>query len=81
MRDRIPEFKPTTIPEIPKLKGAHLRENWKFKVTDLKLLIKMRPDLVMADKVEIGKLVRIHKEKTDIPGIEVWNESSLPTKG
>jgi len=81
MRDRVPEFKPTAIPEIPKLKGAHLRENWKFKVTDLKLLIKMRPDLIMADKVEIGKLVRIHKEKTDIPGVEVWNESSLPTKG
>lgn len=81
MRERIPEFKPTVLPEVPKLKDAHVRENWKYKVTDLKLLAQMRPDLIMADSVKIGKIVRAQKEKAEIPGVEVWNESSLATRG
>lgn len=81
LRDRVPEFKPTVIPDVPKMKNAHVRENWKFRVTDLRLLAKMRPDLIKPDEVKIGKLVRIHKEKTNIPGVEAYNESSVVTKG
>lgn len=80
LRDRVAPFTPPIIPEMPKMKNVHVRENWKFRVKDLALLAKMRPDLIKADEVKIGKLVRIHKEKTNIPGIEAYNESSTVTK-
>jgi hypothetical protein len=62
------------IPEAPKLDGIHLRANWKWKVVDFDKIPRMH--LTTNDK-EINAIVTLMKEKTDIPGIEVYKEESI----
>ena len=74
-------FEPMPIvQEKPEVKGIHLRQNWKFRVTNLALLCRERPDLIIADTVKIGKLVRITKDQTNIPGIEAYCEDNLTVR-
>jgi hypothetical protein len=58
-------------PAVPRrIPGLVQADNWQFEVDAAKLpLAFMKPDLV-----EIGKIVRAMKDRTNIPGVRVWNE-------
>lgn len=63
---------------IPDVKGAAVRQVWKFRVTD--------PDAIprkymMPNETMIGGTVRVEKDKTAIPGIEVYMETTRSGTG
>jgi hypothetical protein len=51
-----------------------MRENWKFRVTNEKLIPR---EYLKADEIKIGGVVRALKGSTNIPGVEVYNESII----
>jgi len=68
------------VQEKPKVSGLSVRQNWKFRITNLELLCRERPDLMVPNEVMIGKLIRITKDQTNIPGIEVYCEDNLAVR-
>lgn len=66
---------PSTAPvvvvqkDVPKVSGLSYREDWKFEVTDHKLIPR---EYLMIDDSKIGKIVRALKQTTNIPGIRVF---------
>lgn len=62
---------PVVASEVPKVKGAGVRDNWRFEIVDG---AKIPREYLMPDEVAIGKVVRALKEKTNISGIRVYNE-------
>lgn len=55
----------------PQMTGIHSRENWLFRVIDLG---KIPRKWLMLDEVAIRREVREKKDKTKIPGIEVYKD-------
>jgi len=66
---------PVVVPKsVPKVSGMSIRENWKFRITNEKLIPR---EYLKVDEVKIGQVVRALKSATNIPGIEVYNEGTV----
>jgi len=65
-----PKFKPMA----PETKGTSIRENWKFRVKNLK---EVPREWLKLDEVKVGTAVRASKGKIEIPGIETYSVDSL----
>jgi hypothetical protein len=66
---------PVVVPKsVPKVSGMSIRDNWKFKITNEKLIPR---EYLKVDEVKIGQVVRALKSATNIPGIEVYNEGTV----
>ena len=61
---------PPPIPEKPKTEGLTLRENWTFEIVDESLIPR---EYLVPDPVKIRKMVQVMKDRTNIPGIRVFN--------
>jgi uncharacterized membrane protein YqiK len=58
-------------PVIEKIKGLGIRDNWKFRVVDEKLVPR---EYLCVDEIKIGKVVRALKKDCKIEGIEIYAE-------
>lgn len=66
---------PVVVPKaVPKVTGMSIRENWKFRITNEKLLPR---EFLKPDEVKIGQVVRAMKSATNISGIEIYNEGVI----
>ena len=66
---------PVVIPKaVPKVTGMSIRDNWKFRVTNEKLIPR---EYLKVDEVKIGQVVRALKSSANIPGIETYNEGTV----
>jgi hypothetical protein len=66
---------PVVVPKaVPKVAGMSIRENWKFRVTNEKLIPR---EYLKVDEVKIGQVVRAMKSAANIPGIEIYNEGTI----
>lgn len=66
---------PVIVPKaVPKVAGLSIRENWKFKITNERLIPR---EYLKVDEVKIGQVVRALKSATNIPGVEVYNEGTV----
>ena len=66
---------PVVVPKsVPKVAGMSIRENWKFKISNEKLIPR---EYLKVDEVKIGQVVRALKSATNIPGVEVYNEGTV----
>ena len=66
---------PVVVPKsVPKVSGMSIRDNWKFKITNEKLIPR---EYLKVDEVKIGQVVRALKSATTIPGVEVYNEGTV----
>jgi len=65
-----PKFKP----KAPETKGTSIRENWKFRVKNLK---EVPREWLKLDEVKVGAAVRTSKGEVEIPGIETYSVDSL----
>lgn len=66
---------PVVVPKsVPKVSGMSIRDNWKFKITNEKLIPR---EYLKVDEVKIGQVVRALKSATNIPGVEVYNEGTV----
>lgn len=63
--------------EVEKPKGVSYRDNWKFKITDE---AKIPREYLMPDQQKIAGVVKAMKKKTEIPGIEVYNDPIQVTR-
>jgi len=62
---------PPPIPEKPKTEGLTLRDNWTFEIYDESLIPR---EYLVPDPVKIRKVVQVMKERTNIPGVRVFNQ-------
>ena len=67
----------TPLPSIATAEGTSLRKRWTWEVEDLKLVPRA---YLIVDKVKVSETVRIMKGKTDIPGIQVFQEAGISTR-
>ena len=58
-------------PQIQRVAGVGLRDNWKFEVTDPN---KVPREYLIIDEKKIGAVVRAMKLQANIPGVRVYNE-------
>jgi hypothetical protein len=66
---------PVVLPKsTPKVVGMSIRENWKFRITNEKLIPR---EYLKVDEVKIGGVVRALKANCAIPGVEVYNEGTI----
>jgi galactitol-specific phosphotransferase system IIB component len=66
---------PVVVPKAaPKVAGMSIRENWKFRITNEKLIPR---EYLKADEVKIGQVVRAMKSAANIPGIEIYSEGVI----
>jgi hypothetical protein len=66
---------PVVVPKaVPKVEGISMRENWKFNIIDEKLIPR---EFLKIDEVKIGGYVRSMKSAGNIPGIKIYNESTI----
>jgi hypothetical protein len=59
------------VPEVA------VRDVWKFAIVDADAIPR---EFMIPDEAAIGKVVRALKEKTNIPGVAVFNEQIVPKK-
>ena len=72
INEEIPAAKPfIPVPSSPKLEGMSIREIWKYRVINIKLV---PLPYLMINSVKVGSLVRATKGKVRIPGIETYSE-------
>lgn len=64
-------------PTVPKVEGISDREVWKFKVVNPALVPN---EYKIIDESAIGKVVRALKDRTSIPGIQVYPEKVLSVR-
>jgi len=68
------KFEPAVIiPEKVTTNGSALRHNYKFRLTDIKLV---PLEYLIVNEVMVGKLVRASEGKIKIPGIDVYDDPS-----
>jgi len=67
----------TPLPPPVKAEGTHLRKNWTYEVTDI---TKVPREYLMINSVLLNATVRADKEKTNIPGIRAYQETSVSTR-
>jgi len=58
--------------------GVSVRKIWKWRLTDS---TKIPREYLMVDEAKIGKTVREWGEHTEIPGVEVFEETVIGAKG
>jgi len=73
-----PELKEQIIPEKTKLEGTFLRRDWKWRVLNLHDIPR---EYLMLDTVKINQIVRQLKEQANIPGIKVYYEDNVTSRG
>lgn len=66
------------IPEKPKTEGLVFRENWNFEIIDESQIPR---EYLVPDPVKIRKVVQVMKDRTNIPGIRVFNVPIVVKKG
>lgn len=71
-----PVFVPPPVVEksVPKVAGQTMSTNWKWKLKDIN---KLPRQYMIPDEVALNALVRAQKERTNIPGIEVYPENKM----
>jgi len=69
---------PIVLPPDEKVKGISIREVWKFKIEDEKLIPR---EYLSVDESKIGQVVRALKDATNIPGILVYAEKQVNAGG
>ena len=69
---------PVIIPEVKKMEAAIMRDHWVWKEVDFSLIPR---ELLLLDRAKINAIVMRDKEKTDIPGIEVYNDPVVSHRG
>ncbi|MCJ7644027.1 MAG: hypothetical protein MUP28_06080, partial [Candidatus Aminicenantes bacterium] len=74
----IPTPPPPIIPPKPVTDGLSMRDNWCFEVVDPMAVPRK---YLTIDTVTIGKVVRVLKDQTSIPGIRVFNQPSMASIG
>jgi hypothetical protein len=62
---------PAILPGAPEVQGTSIRRNWKYRITDPN---KIPREFMTPDMTKIGMQVRTTKERTNIPGVEVYSE-------
>jgi hypothetical protein len=63
---------PIVLPKAtPKVQGISYRDNWTFRITDTN---KIPREYMIPNETAIRKVVSALKDKSNIPGIEVYNE-------
>jgi hypothetical protein len=72
--EEIPEKPRAVIPEAPKVQGASLRRNLRWRVVDINLVPR---EYLEINRAEIEKIFRALREKMAIPGIEIYEETTL----
>jgi len=66
---------PVVVPKsVPKVAGMSIRDNWKFRITNEKLIPR---EYLKVDEVKIGQVVRALKSAANIAGVEVYNEGTV----
>lgn len=65
------------VTEAPKVGGISTRSVWRFRVVDA---AKVPDKYKLIDEKKIGGVVRALKGDTEIPGIEVWEESTMAAR-
>jgi hypothetical protein len=74
-------------PPVPKIAGVSFRESWQFEVTSLMDLVRhvaAHPEdanLLQANTSAIRSLVISRKSLCKIPGVRVWNEQAVASRG
>ncbi len=66
------------IPEVPKTEGLAMRENWDFEVVDEAAIPR---EYLIPNEVKIRRVVKTLKDKTNIPGIRVFNRPIMQRIG
>jgi len=73
-----PEMPPVLAsPPKPALEGVSVRTIWKFRIIDENAIPR---EYLKIDETSIGVVVRTMKDRTRIPGIEVYSEDSLAAR-
>ena len=67
----------STTDEVTDGTGLGFRDNWVFQITD--------PDAVpsqflMPNEAKIKSVVKVMKEKANIPGVKVWNDPIVSSR-
>jgi hypothetical protein len=69
---------PVKVEQPLKVAGTRVVKYWKFKITDV---IKIPREYLIPDEKRIARVVRAMKDKTNIPGVEVWSETQNQVTG
>lgn len=64
-------------PAAPKVSGVQTRTVWRFRVVDAS---KVPDKYKVVDEKKVGGVVRSLKGDTEIPGVEVWEESTMAAR-
>lgn len=80
--EKILNEKPNVTPVVfqmdkPKVNGVSTRKTWKFKITDPN---KIPDEYKTIDEKKIGAVIRALKDKSNIPGVEVFCEEQVVAK-
>ncbi|MCK4497272.1 MAG: hypothetical protein KAU24_03695 [Candidatus Aenigmarchaeota archaeon] len=67
----------TPLPPVVKANGTHLRTHWTWQVVDID---KVPKEYFVLDALKINSIVRAMKDKTNIPGIRAFQESTVATR-
>lgn len=67
----------TPLPPVVKAEGTHLMKRWTWEIEDKN---KIPRDYMKPDELKISGSVRLLKGKTNIPGIKVFQISSVSTR-
>lgn len=68
---------PPLPPPSPKFKGMQIRHDWKWRAIDESAVPRL---FLMLDGAKITRYVKEHKDKAQIPGIEVYLETGVATR-
>lgn len=80
LAEPVKEIVPETvdIPEAMKLEGTHTRVTWDWELENIESVPRC---FLMPDRVKINKYVQEQKEKSEIPGIRVFQKTGISTRG
>ncbi len=67
----------TPLPPVVKTEGTSLRKHWTWKIEDLE---KIPKEYFTLDELKINSIVRTMQDKTNIPGIRVFQEPTIATR-
>ena len=73
-----PILKEQIVPEKTKLEGTFLRRDWKWRASNMEDIPR---EYLKLDDIKINQVVRSLKEKAVIPGIEVYYEDNVTSRG
>ena len=65
------------VVEAPRVKGLSLVKRWKHRVVNVKLIPR---EYMKPDDVKIRQVARAMKENTNIPGVEVYSDTSTSVR-